>query len=456
MRQNCIHPSIIANAALRLGNQASNILGASRKIQSLTDVLDDMAKEARDNYDNNQHAYFVLRLKHGGMFEVLQEWDNAIAIYTDTIPKVEALVKFHAEEVQTMQSNNKRAWDAEEEEENKNRLSVLVNNYHRWNLLLHQFYFYLAGIYHTINSEELEVLYYKKAADIRRFLLEKQTLKVETSVQELHKAGEHVIPSEKYEVGEREFDEDLLKYKAYYDDRGQVEYGFRRERDGDMNMITNLKQTGVILDRQYAKILYLRKKSLELLTKKLIDNDDQEDATGEEYDNSLSEQEMVQVYISAYEALLQDRKFIIKGVVASLAEMVDSDENGEYVSDKAKEIESIEKSFRKALKEPGFKIECLKDLEFFLRTLKNSMMRKHESKPEYKILAENYEWLKSQILIQSKLIDDLDLDVRKLNQLFNSRIAYYKSLQIISDTLLVSALQVRFTSRIFVLLIICF
>lgn len=411
-----------------------------------------MAKGAKDAYDNNQHAYYSMRLKHAGMFELIEGWPNAVEIYLDSIPKVEDLVKFHSDEYQTIQNFNKRiaavsnasntVEEVEEDEERKSRVINKMAVVNKWQILLHQFYFYCAGAYHSQNLEDLEIMYYSKAADIRRLLLEKQSAKVDLSMQELDKAGLRVIACSEYNVGERAFEEDILKFKAYADEEMDDDEVFdesdKRERDGDKNLIQNLKRIGAILDKQYEKILYLRSKILDILKRKLIDSSDgQEEATGDEYEDSLSEQEMCQVYISAYQALLQDRKFIIKGTVASIADIMESNDNGEFISDKAKEVERVEKNFRKYLKSPGFHVECLKDVESFLRSLKFTM-RSHESEPEFSILTTNHEWLKTQLSIQLKLVDDLDVDIKKIGQLFNSRIAYYKSLQQISDTLLVS------------------
>lgn len=408
-----------------------------------------MARGARNTYDNNQYAYYSTKLKHGGMYEVLQDWKNAAAIYLTYIPEVKVLVHFHAEQVQKIQDNNKTSLtndtSAKEEEEEKDAASAASNVYHRWNILLHQYYFYLAGVCHQLNLQEDEGMYYSQASDIRRLLLEKHITKVEITLQELKRTGLRVTPTSEYYVGARSFDEDLLKFKVYTDEEienkdaeGEEEYGDKKERDRDINMLKNLKEIGVILDKQYEKMLYLRKQTIELLTKPLIDNSAaSEDATGDEYEDSLSEQATCQVYIAAYQGILQDRKFIIKGSLITATESVESNSNDEFVSDKSKQIEVMENNFRKSLKSPGFVIECIKDLDFFLKTLKNSM-RKNESDQECRVLTDNHQWLKLKIPAQYKLIDDLDLDIKKLTQLFNNRIAFYKSLQTISDTLLVN------------------
>lgn len=452
LRQNCIHPSVITNSEYKSGYNPSNpSAGNGSKIRSLDEVLHDMAKNAKDTYDNDQHTYFTLKLRHGGMFELLRDWQKAVQMYTENIPKVEALVDFHNREVKSMLNQDEKATtasksqitkeEAEEEEERKSSVSHKTNNLFKWRTLLNRYYFYLAGVYHALNSEDLEILYYDKSAGVRRALLEKHLAKVEFSLQELQKGAARISLKHDYNVGPRVIELDLLKFKDYADEDSEdeeLEASDRRERAGDMNMIQNLRKVGVILDRQYEKILYLRRKTMEILNKSLVDDDNsQENATGDEYENSLSEQEMCQVYLSAYQALLQDRKYIIRGTVVPIADMIGHTDNNEVVSDEAKQVQQVEMNFRRQLRSPGFHIESFKDIEFFLRTLRGTM-REQESEPEFEALMSNLEWLKTKFSVQSKLIEDLDNDFKKLNQLFNSRIAYYKHLQQISDTLIVS------------------
>lgn len=451
LRQNCIHPSIIANPEYKSGYNPHNpIASGSNKIRSLDEVLHDMAKNAKDAYDTDQYTYFTLKLRHGGMFELLEDWSKAVNMYTESIPEVEALVDFHNQEYKSMLNQHEKTTaaaksqgtkvESEEEEEKKSSLSSKIYFLIKWRILLNRYYFYLAGVHHALNHEDLEIFYYEKSASVRRILLEKQLAKVESSLQELKKAGSNIVVKDDYNVGPCIVELDLLKFKEYADEESddeEFEAGDKRERDGDMNMIQNLRKIGVILDKQYEKILYLRSKTMDILNKSLVDNDnDQEDATGDEYENSLSEQEMCQVYISAYQALLQDRKYIIRGTVAQITDMIGHNSNNEFVSDKAKQVELIEMNFRRQLRSPGFHIETLKDIDFFLKTLK-STMRQQESEPEFNALISYIEWLKIKYSIQSKLVEDLDTDLRKINQLFNSRIAYYKHLQQISDTLMV-------------------
>lgn len=136
---------------------------------------------------------------------------------------------------------------------------------------------------------------------------------------------------------------------------------------------------------------------------------------------------MCQVYLNAYQALLQDRKFIIKGklntamlfsvqhffsigTVPSISELITGDvENGEYMSEEARRIQSVESSFRKHLKHNGsFRIECIKDTEQYLRKLRSDIENVPETEIAHVVISEQCEWMRTVVHTQAKLIDYLD------------------------------------------------
>ncbi|CAO3696862.1 unnamed protein product [Rhizopus microsporus] len=443
LRQNCIHPSVITNDSMRIEKK---LTGSNNQtdVQSLWEVLEYMRKSAEETLDNHQHAYYKLKLKSAGMHEVLKDWKAALDGYLASIPKVVELEQYHSSRVQRHMDKNKHLSNAEEEESNR-KLGVLKANHNRWLILLHQFYFYTAGVYHILGQEDMETLYYNKAGDIRRVILEKVADKVDTTMKDMQKASQRFVSDEgAFHVGGRNFEIDLSILQEVGDE-GDEEIEEDAENKElraqyDANAFENVRNIGIVLDKQLEKIFYLRGKLLPFLTQKLVDQGDSTEtsATGEEYSNSLYEQEMCQVYLNAYQALLQDRKFIIKGTVPSISELITGDvENGEYMSEEARRIQSVESSFRKHLKHNGsFRIECIKDTEQYLRKLRSDIENVPETEAARAVISEQCEWMRTVVHTQTKLIDYLDDDVRKISSLLNARIAYYKHLQQISDTLL--------------------
>jgi E3 ubiquitin-protein ligase SHPRH len=324
LRQNCIHPSLITNDTVRLANQTNGF----KRVHSLAEVLEGMKEAAAHRLDGNQYALYFLRLKRGGMYEVLKDWQNALASYTNNVPFVEELVDFHMKQVELKKQG---------EEGNASNAAMTLN---RWQLLLHMYYFYMAGVYHTTGAQESEDLYYTKAADLRRALLRISTSKVLAHLDELKQTSDQICAHKRYVMGSRLLDNSLIN-ELTHDDHAIVdgeipEHGERLGKADDLNVLENVKHIGTILDRQFEKILYLRKKILPILEKSLVDTkDDTAEATGDEYQDSLNDQEFCQVYISAYEALLRDRKFIVKGITATLYDTIaDNDvNNGAFVSE---------------------------------------------------------------------------------------------------------------------------
>ncbi|KAL7316270.1 hypothetical protein PS15m_005389 [Mucor circinelloides] len=428
LRQGCIHPSLITNASLRLRSSKTS----TNAIQTMTEVLHDMAKTAKISLDHNQYGFFQLKLNKAGMYEVMKELEKAVETYIEHIPAVEALLKARCEDTRRYHIKAKELEDAGLSV--GDTLDATESKGHiKWQTLLHRYYFYVASVYHTLENEAKENEFYTKAGDIRRDLLESYTERVDTHTQEMRRAAKSINNSPEYHYGTRHFALDM----SGPGEIANMEYDDHKQED--FNVLENVKGVGHILDQQLAKILYLREKIVPMLTKSLVDADKNAEATGEEYDNSLDQQEMCQIYLSAYKGLLQDRKFIINGTTVTLDTVAldseDPTQDKPTQSDKAKKAEAAEKAFRNQLMSPAnYKVECLRDVEVELRDLKRKLtVNRRINVP---ILNEEQSYLKSQLPIQAKLVDNLDNDLKKLTQLFNSRIAYYKYLQTISDTLL--------------------
>ncbi|KAI8347315.1 SNF2 family N-terminal domain-containing protein [Blakeslea trispora] len=436
LRQACIHPSMITNATMRLGYQPTGY--NSKKIQSMDQVLEHMSHSAKEQLDNNQYAYYNNQLKRGGMYECLQSWSKALSLYESQLVSVEQLVSSY----RRLKSNLS---DLSEIEKNN-----VVRQTFRWQMLLHRFYFYAAGVCHVLEKQTQEEVYYEKASQLRQSLMESHTARVLELMQELERIIYRVELKDDYLLGAREFDVGLLDQVEYEDDpthdsdsdnpqnleesdNESMGPGLS-QRASDINTLENVKGLGDVLDRQFQKILYLRQQIIPLLNKPLVDNQSEtEKVTGDEYESSLIEQEMCQVYLSAYQYLLEDRRFIIRGSTVNTHDTVPT-EGLMMMSDEAKSIERVEKAFRNQLKSPGFEVECIKDVESELRALKQRLNRDHAT--FYRLVDIEHQHIVSRLSHQHKLIDYLEGDFKKMNQLFNSRIAYYKYLQMISDTLM--------------------
>lgn len=405
----------------------------------MAEVLQDMARSAKINLDQNEYSFYQRKLQKAGMYEVMEDLQKALDTYTDNVPAVEALLEARYQD--------SRRYHAKAKELERAGLSVAdtldvteSKGHFKWQTLLHRYYFYMASAYHTLENEAKENEFYAKAGDIRRDLLESYTEKVDTYTNEMHRAAKFIKDSPQYHYGTRHCVLDMSG-PGELADMGDDIY-----EQKDSNVLQNVKGVGPILDQQLAKILYLRQKIMPILTKSLVDGDKDAEATGEEYDNSLEEQALCQIYLSSYKGLLQDRRFIINGNIVTLDTMaLELDDPAAVAaaaaakeqaqSDTAKKAEAAEKAYRSYLMSPAnYKIECLRDVEVQLRDVKRDItVNRRINIP---ILNEEQAHIRAQLPIQSKLVDHLDNDLKKLTQLFNSRVAYYKYLQTISDTLL--------------------
>ncbi|KAL9538380.1 hypothetical protein MBANPS3_010975 [Mucor bainieri] len=424
LRQSCIHPSLISNASLQLRTSRTS----TNVIQSMTEVLQDMAKSAKVNLDQNQYSFYQLKLRKAGMYEAMKDLEKAIETYTEHLPAAEALLQARCEDMRQYHAKARQLESAGLSVGDK--LDVTEASLHfRWQALVHRYYFYMASVYHALENEPKENEFYTKAADIRRTLLEPYTERVDTSIHDMRRAAKYIKNSPEYLYGNREL-------PNMENDVSQPE---------DVNVLNNIKGVGHILDQQLAKILYLRQKIMPILTRGLVDGDANAEATGEEYESSLEEQALCQVYLSAYKGLLQDRRFIVNGITVTLdtvaleldstAAAAAAANQEEAQNEAVMKAEAAEKAFRRQLMSPpNYTVECLRDVEMLLRDVKSRITDNRLI--NVPILDKEQSHIKAQLPVQTKLVDHLDSDLKKLTQLFNSRAAYYKYLQGISDTLL--------------------
>ncbi|KAG1457233.1 hypothetical protein G6F56_006657 [Rhizopus delemar] len=376
LRQSCIHPSVIINPSYRL-------IKTNSKIQLLSEVLVDMGRDAQDTLDDHQYAFYKSSLRLAGMHEVLELFESAVEIYTSALVPVLSLEQAHGKAVQRVENMR--------DEGNENNLSSLKNKHQRWLLLLHQFYFYAAGVSHVLKREAEEEAYYGQADALREKMLRKSVDRVESAIEEVNKSVQKGLNMKQHEAGSRHLNINL----ALLGDNGKH----------TKNVIENVNKIGIVLDRQLKRMNDLKNKALPILTKSLAEKKEKDAPTGDEYAVSLSEQELCQIYLDAYNELLKDRNFIVKGTTSSQSDQ--ERENDKFMSEEAKLVKKTETEFRSQITSlAGFRIESLKDTEQHLRILKGS-----SNLSDYvRDLQNESVWIRELLLSQEDLLECLDND----------------------------------------------
>ncbi|RPD76905.1 hypothetical protein L226DRAFT_459082 [Lentinus tigrinus ALCF2SS1-7] len=311
-------------------------------------------------------------------------------------------------------------------------------------IVLHKIKFLQGDVYHVLGKsyEDSENEAYAAAEDLRKQLLKGTEEAAEKAMTYLD--DDPVVKALK---------EEDLYVKAPYLGKGGIKSHHLME-EGD-ELIEGL------LNQQSTLLWEWRQKLIALLTQPLGSND--EGADGQEYARNLDAQGEAEAYLQAYAALLADRRETLTAERTLLAahdvrevkarkmnaaqrkraimrgELEPDDEP--IVLDKlddqelrpehqvmAKDLHDA----RKALLEEFDPGRAVKSVMVDLNNVAVSIQKKDD--PE-KILAQGaVAKLRSLIAGQGKLIERLQNDLAHLRKAFNERIAYFRQLQEISDT----------------------
>lgn len=150
-----------------------------------------MINQAKDRIKDAESNYSATCLRHAGMHEILEEWQQALNLYLEGVKfcekKVEEALK-EVEDAKALTAGDRRSAEngkiSEVEvknadlEKTQHILSIARNRLSNWLLMLHRFLFYAAGMYHELKDEENETRLYERAEEIRREHLQQSEIKV--------------------------------------------------------------------------------------------------------------------------------------------------------------------------------------------------------------------------------------------------------------------------------------
>ncbi|KAG2220208.1 hypothetical protein INT45_002800 [Circinella minor] len=442
LRQACDHPAV--------GSAKRKII--SQTVRTLTEVLDALIQQARDDVDNTSTTLIGSKLRRGGMNEIQEKYKDALDIYLGALPQaLEMLdvVNKRLEEAKMEQAKRKKRREDEDMKKKLQKSSSSSQDHHGLNTTgisnktqktapdplnelvtaltakqsklysyLHRFNFYIAGIYHELEIEEKEVEYYDKAAEFRKQILSRAEDRVTSSLRELPKVA---IPYNNT-IGQSEQQETLI-------------LSFDR-----LDRINTLCDT---LDSQLTHINKWRAVLSEMLHASLVDQgEEQKEVTGsftsylvgvgDEYETSLITQEKLDLYQDAYQAMLRDRTFLVNGIWATglqqselYKDVEGRTEDEEMFVLKTSLIRTRHKHMPKSQKEDN--------LRTILMELKEIISKPNLHDVEKHIIQLEYHRLNKAAAKQRELQEKLEVEYRRFSQSYNHRIEYYRSLQEISD-----------------------
>ncbi|KAG0172397.1 hypothetical protein DFQ30_010533 [Apophysomyces sp. BC1015] len=411
LRQTCVHPGVGGYSKRQM----------DETVRTLEDVLSMMIQQTKEKLDKSRLSLLRTLLHRGGMYEVLREWEVALGVYLETLPRVEEMADQATVLVEQAKKREAEAQLCEIENishgkeitRDKNRdvsLTNLVSSQRVYLQLLHRFYFYIAGLYHELGKEDDENLYYDKAASCRQRMLAHAKEKVNASVEDMEKT-----PLE-------------LDLKKTY-------IGCTAKEEAGRSLTEIADRVDMVFDKlneQLSCITEWRSTIRTMLCNKL---DDQEMEEVEEedmdiYQKSLVSQEECSIYQDAYRDILHDRTLLLSGHSATNHPHQALDENREG---QCQEDNLSKKLYEKRQKYLPPMLEGYNNIRQMITELKDVMSDPDTSPTKHGVCRQLVNRLTKESTNQRKQLEEFESEYRRFTMAYNYRVEYYKSLQTISD-----------------------
>lgn len=433
LRQTVLHPSV--------GGRNRRALGQGKgPLRTVGEVLEVMREQNDTACRVDEKALLMSQARGGQLLEHAKRSEEALQVWLQTLEESKVIVhdcRNHLESdlgIPKAATNATRAGQEPDEEATRAaQIGILRQRLRAALEVEHMCTFFVANAYYQIKSDEtateqgseafqtlqkLEESAYEKAQLIRKELL------VETRTKALTSMG---LISEKAQNHSFVEIPEMVPLSC----QGGIE---------SRNIMTKLDALLAIIDRQAAQLDEWRGKMIKLLLLPLVDEEEETDLQGDEYETSTKQQDEVYVYVDALRAIIADRHDILTGQTNTRVE-----HEIKFALDQAKEgighsPELLKKllSVRRTLKPPPG-LGSVRGIITQLRELKTDLrgqMQKVSTRAstELAIVDATLHKLHGIANDQIKVVNSLDRELELFRDTMNLRLEYYRQLQQISDT----------------------
>jgi len=201
-----------------------------------------------------------------------------------------------------------------------------------------------------------------------------------------------------------------------------------------------LDTLAIALDAQANKLDEWREQTVQFLLRSLVDEDEGIEITGDEYEESTKTQDEVMVYVQALRAAIADRHDALTGqenqlVLHEVKTAIRLAKDGEGAfPEKTLELLNARAQV-KPTKEMGSIRKIIADLRALATSLRpdaeNGSVR---AQNELSIVERQLKATQKQFSEQTKVTAALEKEVELFTNVMNTRVEYYRQLQLISDT----------------------
>ncbi|RDI79485.1 hypothetical protein Vi05172_g10518 [Venturia inaequalis] len=453
LRETCLHPVV--------GVRNRNALGSRRApLRTIGEVLETMIEQNETQLRHEEceivaartiEAHIVANNKSN-----ISRSKDALQLYTVALTEATGHVddcRKQLDLAQARYNSSKRDGTQSDDDDgeeggaqNDVRLNVMKKQLHTALGLQQICAFFVATSYYQIKEnealtkkdsdeykrlEELEQTFYDQAKAIRKEMLQENHASASKAMRKLER-GNGVT---------------FLPKIPTLETSGGIE---------NRKLLEKMDQISELLDEQAGWIEKWKSKIFDILTKPLVDQDEGVEITGDEYEDSTKVQDELPIYTLALRAMIADRhrlitgetNFLIEGDQKKPNEMRHQRSDGEVV--KAMKLAKEGKGH-----DPKLTLELL-NIRNKIKPKKDDESLKHLI-ADCRRVATNLQWATGQISVnrantEISIIKKLLKDVQQISQrqeealkdlkavqeafrnCMNLRVAYYKQVQVISDT----------------------
>jgi E3 ubiquitin-protein ligase SHPRH len=448
LRQTCLHAHVGRKNRKALGSKN----GALRTVQ---EVLEVMIEQNDTHWKSEAREMITSQIKLGHIKayagNVKDRAQSALPYYQTALQDAQSYVTMLMEELLAEQQKLGKTLlingptsaglaDAEDDNErggdNMGRIPVLRKSLRSFLEVEHACKFFIATAYHQIKENEqftipgsedyhrldkLETDWYENAKAVRRELLKESKDKAQQQMAKVNlQKPFHQMPKI----------DDLL-------DMGGIEA---------RKILDTMDNISDFLNAQAKQIEIWRMRIVDILLTRLVDDDDDVDTTGEEYDDSLKAQDELYVYIMALRTLVADRNAAVHGLQDTLIEhelnaaekqaLKKEDEEGDRGHAPQLLIEIV--NTRRKL-QATLPAGSLKGVVSGVRSLITGLQWRADSgdsraSAELSILQRHITKIQAITADQAKAISELEKEQEMYRGTMNQRLEYYRQFQHISDT----------------------
>jgi E3 ubiquitin-protein ligase SHPRH len=327
LRQTCLHAEIGARNRRALGR-------GNGPLRTVDEVLEVLVEQNETSLRSEERSALLARVMQGHLLAFGRDTEGALSLYrsaldeaTESVTECRQQVQDEKEKIKKQDSESVKSEasseqsDDEETDDRKARLRQYVQRL-RYSLeVLHVCAFFAGTAYfqvkeklgepetsdHSAGFQELErkeIECYDLAKSVRRELLADVSKKTQLLLDRVA------------DIKRKSF----VKLPKVMDDINVEGIESRKVAD-------NIAILLELLNEQVSKIDEWRSKFTELLVMKLVDQDEEVEITGDEYESSTKQQDEQYVYLEALRAAVADRQGLLAGTANAL---IDGEMRGAY------------------------------------------------------------------------------------------------------------------------------